>query len=301
MENLYFESFDGTKIYCYLWNNVTNPKGVVQISHGMCEYAMRYDNFAKYLNENGYIVFADDHRGHGVTETDKNRGRHKGDIFKDTVKDLVEIHKYLKNKYNLPQLFIGHSYGSFLGQRFLEEGTDVRGVALAGSAYMPKLTLIAGLALSTIPHLFFGSYRPSYINKMSDLKSKSHYKGEKGRSLWLTRDTELRQKFIDDPMCGVNMSLNFCYYMIKGMYETWKSKNSQKININTPIALFSGTMDPIGEYGKSVPILKKKYDNLGVKNVQIHMYKDYRHEVLNELDSLDVYKDVLDFFDTAII
>ncbi len=111
--NIFINSFDDTKLSCYLWDNVKNPKGVVQISHGMGEHLLRYDRFAKFLNENGYIVFGDDHRGHGLTESDKDRGHHLGDIFSDTVKDLVFINNYLQQKYQLPVLFFGHSYGSF--------------------------------------------------------------------------------------------------------------------------------------------------------------------------------------------
>ncbi len=68
-----FESFDKTILQCYLWNDVKNPKGVVQISHGMAEHARRYDAFAQFLNANGYIVYADDHRAHGMTSTKQSK------------------------------------------------------------------------------------------------------------------------------------------------------------------------------------------------------------------------------------
>ena len=88
------------------------------------------------FNEHGYIVFADDHRAHGNTETDENRGRHPGDIEKKTVKDLVFFYNWLKDRYHLPQVLMGHSYGSFLAQDFLQQGTDVKAVALCGTADM---------------------------------------------------------------------------------------------------------------------------------------------------------------------
>lgn len=80
-----FTSFDNTILQCYIWNDVKNPKGVVQISHGMAEHARRYDAFAQFLNAAGYIVYADDHRAHGMTSTKQSKkgiyGYHKGDIF----------------------------------------------------------------------------------------------------------------------------------------------------------------------------------------------------------------------------
>lgn len=49
-----------------IWDNVENPKGTIQIAHGLVEYHDRYDEFAKFLNEHGYIVYCNDHLGHGL-------------------------------------------------------------------------------------------------------------------------------------------------------------------------------------------------------------------------------------------
>ena len=86
MKNEQFTSFDGTVIQCYLWDEVESPKAVLQIAHGMAEHARRYDDFAKYLNANGIIVFADDHRAHGATCVGQSKkgvkGYQKGEIYK---------------------------------------------------------------------------------------------------------------------------------------------------------------------------------------------------------------------------
>lgn len=66
MQDLYYASKDGKNtIHACLWKPEGEVKGVIQIIHGMCEYAARYAPFAKFLNENGYIVCAEDHLGHG--------------------------------------------------------------------------------------------------------------------------------------------------------------------------------------------------------------------------------------------
>ena len=101
MENFKLKSFDGTELYCYLFDKVENPKGVVMVVHGMGEHMGRYIHFAEYLNSRGYIVFGDDHRGHGFSETDVDRGHHDGDMFSDTVKDEVFFLKYLEDRYKL--------------------------------------------------------------------------------------------------------------------------------------------------------------------------------------------------------
>ena len=81
MQQFKLKSFDGYEIFVTLWDDVSSPKGVIQLCHGMSEYAGMYDMLATYLNSRGYICFADDHRGHGRTESDKDRGRHPGLFF----------------------------------------------------------------------------------------------------------------------------------------------------------------------------------------------------------------------------
>ena len=105
------KSFDGKEIYTRLWDNVSQPKGVVQICHGLGEHSARYEPFAEFLNANGYIAFADDHRAHGYT--DNGSGDCTGEPAVDTIQDLLFFSRWLHERYpDLPLVFFGHSYGS---------------------------------------------------------------------------------------------------------------------------------------------------------------------------------------------
>ncbi|HOO22529.1 MAG TPA: alpha/beta fold hydrolase [Clostridia bacterium] len=299
MQRINLESFDSTRLSCCLWDEVKNPKAVVQISHGMSEHIGRYDRFARHLNAHGFIVFGDDHRGHGLTENDKERGNHKGDMFADTVKDLVFINNYLKNKYKLPVLFFGHSYGSFLGQAFLEQDTGVAGVALAGTAYMPRIMMAAGIALLFPIWLILKNVKPKFINKMPDVLTRKRF-NETGDAIWITKDEEIRKEFRKDPLSNVSMSINFLFCMLKGIFNTWKRKNVVKLKKNIPIGIFCGDSDIVGMYGKQVTVLRDKYKKLGVKYVEAHLYESDRHEVINETDYEKVFADLTCFFDSCL-
>lgn len=190
-----FKSFDGTILQCYLWDNVRKPKGVVQISHGMAEHARRYDNFANYLNENGFIVFADDHRAHGMTSTKQSakgvKGYHKGDIYFDTVQDECVITKMLKDRYNLPVIYLGHSYGSMLGQRYIEECKDYDGVVLSGSAMMKGPILSTGAAVANMQYKTLGGEKTGkLLDKLSFGNYNKPFKADKIPFAWLSRDKE---------------------------------------------------------------------------------------------------------------
>ena len=293
-----FQSFDGTVLQCYLWDNVRAPKGVVQISHGMAEHARRYDDFANYLNQNGYIVFADDHRAHGMTSTKQSskgvKGYHKGNIYFDTVKDECAITKMLKDRYNLPVFYLGHSYGSMVGQRYIEECKDYSGVILSGSAMMKGALLNTG---ATIANLNFkcagGEKTADFLDKLTFGAYNKPFKKE-SEFAWLSRDKENVKKYIFDEQCGYVMSVAFFKYFLNGLKESYKKENLSKIDVNKPIAIFSGDKDPVRGNGKLVQKLYDQYKNLGVKNLTIKLYPDARHEILNELNNKEVYKDMLD-------
>ena len=93
-----FTSFDGKKICLYVWDDVASPCGVVQIVHGMTEHAARYEAFAKFLNAHGYIVVADDHRGHGGSDPE-TLGWYKGDMFADNGRDERASKEHFREKY----------------------------------------------------------------------------------------------------------------------------------------------------------------------------------------------------------
>ena len=293
-----FKSFDGTVLQCYLWDDVRSPKGVVQIAHGMAEHARRYDNFASFLNKNGYIVFADDHRAHGMTSTKQStkgvKGYHKGDIYFDTVRDEVAITAHLKERYGLPVIYLGHSYVSMVGQRYVEMSPAVDGVILSGSAMMKGALLSAGAAISKLQYkIRGGEVKADLLDKMSFGSYNAPFKKE-GPFAWLSRDKEQVKKYIFDEQCGYVMSISFFKHFLNGLKASYKPENLGAINKDLPIAIFSGDKDPVGGNGKLVTALYDQYKNLGVKDVSIKLYPDARHEIINEINNAEVYQDILD-------
>ena len=122
MKNLEIIAYDGLKLQGYLFDEVKKPKGIIQIIHGMQEHGLRYEETCKYFNKQGYIAFVSDLRGHGKTAIDENHlGQSDGDIFSQTVSDQMTISEKLVEMYpNLPLNIFGHSYGSFITQKYIQ-------------------------------------------------------------------------------------------------------------------------------------------------------------------------------------
>ena len=293
-----FTSFDNTILQCYLWNDVKNPKGVVQISHGMAEHARRYDAFAKFLNANGYVVFADDHRAHGMTSTKQSKkgiyGYHKGDIYNDTVRDEIAITAHLKERFGVPVVYLGHSYGSMLGQRYIEMKNESCGAILCGSANMKGALLGVGCAVANVQYKLLGGEKAGkLLNALSFGSYNAKFKSDKTDYAWLSRDKEQVKKYILDEQCGGVMSIAFFKFFFNGLKDSYKKENLAGIDKNKSIAIFSGALDPVGGAGKLVDKLYKQYVDLGVKDVSLKLYADARHEILNEVNNAEVYADFL--------
>ena len=293
MKKEIFKSFDGTELVCQLWDEVEAPKGVVQLSHGMAEHIERYDAFAQYLNKNGFIVFGDNHRAHGETAGD-HVGYQDGNIFEDTAQDLIAITKMLKEKYNLPVVLLGHSYGSFLSQRYLELNGDAVGVILSGSAKMSGLLPAVGKMVANIIYSEDNAKEPgTTMDKLSFGSYNKPFKAD-GEFAWLSRDLENNKKYVADPLSGMVMSNAFFKYFMDGLANMYKKENLALVKKDAKIRIFSGDKDPVGSNGKSPVALCDMYKGLGIADVKVKLYPDARHEILNEINKEEVYKDMLD-------
>lgn len=291
MKTLKLDGYNNFKLACYLWDKVENPKGIVQIIHGMQEHALRYDKFAKYLNSQGLIVFASDLRGHGQTALINNLpwGYSDGDIFMEIVYDQIKLTDYLLEKYKLPISIFGHSFGSFIAQRYMiENGFKIKNIILCGSTYTNSSIYKLGFHTARLCKLFKGKKAPA--NLIEKMSIKGYGKNfENGN--WLTRDTKVWEKYQADELCGQTFPVNFYYSFFKNARNNYK--NLKNIPYFLPILIISGTDDPVSNKNGIVDL----FFTYGKAKKKV-FYKSYncdRHELLNELDKENVFTDVCNF------
>lgn len=292
MERVIYKAFDNKDINLAVWDKVENPKAVVQILHGMAEHMGRYDDFACFLNKSGYIVLGDDHRAHGLTDIDNLGKTGEGDLFENTVKDEIGISKWAIEKYKLPLVTFGHSYGSFLMQRYLlENSTVMSGCILTGSAFMRGAAVKLGRALAT-------SRSKKHIHDSGKLFAKMTFisydkKFREGLNAWLSRDIVQVGKYNTDNLCGFTCSNGFYKYFFNGLRTIYKA-DLTSMNKDLKLMIASGGKDYVGGCSKLTVSLFNRYKNAGL-NPQLKIYSDARHEILNETNNAEVYCDLLKF------
>ncbi|EOR26103.1 MULTISPECIES: alpha/beta hydrolase [Clostridium] len=300
MENFIFKNKNGIDISCYRWSNKSeNTKGIIQIVHGMSEWAGRYEYFANKLTQEGYTVYAHDHSGHGksVKNLDKLGFINKENRFYSMLDDIRMLNEIIKKENKeLPVILFGHSMGSFLSQRYIQiYGDTIDGVILSGSNGKPKVFTKAGLIVSKIEMLISGNYKRSkFMDKLSFGSFNNSVKNPKTNFDWLSSDEKEVDKYIKDKYCGFIYPTPFYYDLIRGLWDIHKDESLEKIkNLNIPIYIFSGDKDPVGYFGDGVINLYEQYKELGVKDISYKLYKDGRHEMLNEVNKNEVIEDII--------
>ena len=278
MNRVNLTSHDGKVISVVEWAEAENPTCVVQISHGMAEHALRYEYFARKMNERGYIVVADDHRAHGITDKDTH-GYCDGDIFNDTLQDMKVITEHYKAKYGLPVVLFGHSYGSFLTQRYVQEYADgIAGAVIGGSSHMGVALAPVGVMLSTLLCWLGLSKKPAnLIKKLTfDVYDRQFEQGS-----FISSQVDECERYNADPNCGFVCSYNFYKCFFNGLSAAYRKNNLAGLKADFPLLLISGASDPVGEKGKGVDRLEAMYGEYGL-NVKKVLYDGVRHEYLND-------------------
>lgn len=296
-ENFKFKDSDGIELNVYKWIPKGEKIGVVQISHGMTENVLRYDEFAEYLNDKGFIVYGHDHRGHGLTARTKEDLGYIADNegFDWLVRDLYELISNAKQENKgLPIYLFGHSMGSFLSQRFVElHGKDIDGLILSGSNGEPTKLTPFGILISRLEIKLFGRKHTSKVmDKLSFGNFNKKFKPNRTPYDWLCSVDSEVDKYIANEHCGFVCSSSFYYDLLRGLKEIHNEKNFISIPNELPIYILAGDMDPVGFFGKGIMNLYEKLKNNGIKDVKYKLYKDKRHEILNEDNKEEVMNDI---------
>lgn len=304
-ETFNFKDSAGVDIFVYKWIPEGEIKGIVQISHGMAETAARYERFAGFLTKNGYLVFANDHRGHGKTAGSvENLGYIADeDGFNWMIKDMHELNCKIQHEYkDMPVFLFGHSMGSFLSQRYIQlYGNELRGVILCGTNGKQGPIIDIGIFIAKNEMKKYGRKQKSEkLNNMSFGGYNKAFNPSRTAFDWLSSDNSEVDKYINDPYCGTVFTTSFYYDFLRGLKDLYKPSNLTGISKNLPIYIIAGEMDPVGNKGKGIIKLYNMYKSLNIDDVKYKLYKGGRHEILNEKNRDEVMRDIVTWFNNHI-
>ncbi|MBQ1311332.1 MAG: alpha/beta hydrolase [Blautia sp.] len=306
--HFYYPSADGrTKIHAIRWDPEQKPAGIVQIIHGMIEFIDRYDAFAKYLAEHGFLAVGEDHLGHGESVvSDAYHGYFGKDGNAWMIKDIHHLREMMQEEFpDTPYLILGHSMGSFLALQYITE-EDARfaeglgGAAILGTGWQPPAALAAGKLLAkamgtdkvgTASPLLEKIAMGSYLKRIPHPRTVSD---------WLTKDTEIVDQFRKNPWNTFHFTPNAFYHMFSGMQKAHDLRRMKKLPEGLPLLFASGEEDPVGGWGKGVRKAFRVYAENTKCKVDLLLYPGCRHEILNETERKEVFRDLRLFFEHCL-
>lgn len=302
--DFYFESTSGIQLHGYRWEPEGTPKAVVQFVHGIAEHVARYDHFARYLTSLGYLVVAEDHMGHGKSICGQVPQGYFAGGWDAAVEDSYRLLADTRAEFpDTPYILFGHSMGSFLARSILIKHPDsgIAAAVICGSAWMPGLVLQGGKLMSSLlmhgerakqpssqlQGVMFGGYDKRIENKRTSCD-------------WLTRDDSVVDAYMADPLCGFAPTPALANAMMNGLLYIQNKDNLKKMNKDLPVYFIAGAEDPVGGYGDGVRKASEMFIRSGMKKVSVRLYPGCRHEIHNELNRDEVYKDTSDWMDSIL-
>ena len=274
---------DGEEVVAYRWAGDGEPRGIVQIAHGMGEHAGRYRRLAGALTDAGYVVYAGDHRGHGRTAGALER---LGDFgpggWPGLMADIEQLAGVALGEFpGLPLVMIGHSMGSFALQQFLlDHSRELAGAVLSGTSAIDVVAAGIDPTQEVDLSAFNAPFEPA-----------------RTESDWLSRDPDEVDLYIADDFCGFGVDAAAAASMLDSLAVCSDAERLAAIRSDLPIYLVSGSADPLAGGGELIELVAGRYRDAGVDDVTVAVYPDARHEVFNETNREEITSALIDWID----
>ena len=293
-----FLSADGkTPIHAVEWLPEGQARAVLQISHGVSEYILRYEPFAEYLTAQGFAVAGHDHLGHGQSVAEGSARLYFGPrgSWNWVVDDIDQRRNLAKAKFpQVPYFLMGHSMGSFLARTYLiRYPCAVDAAVIMGTGQMSPAIIAGGKAVAAEEaHRVGEDQTSSLVDKLAFGAYNKRFAPNRTGFDWLSLNQDNVDRYMADPLCGGNATIGLFREMLGGLSFIAKPENLKRMNLNIPVLFISGEMDPVGDCGKGVKRAFESFRKAGVRDVSLKLYPELRHEILNETCRETVYEDI---------
>lgn len=292
-----FPSHNGRDtVAAYRWQPAGEPFAIVQIAHGMQEYAERYAPLCDYLCARGIAVGANDHLGHGHTAATADDLGYTGEGGADAmIEDVHTLSTHLREVYpGKPLILLGHSMGSFVARNAAARYPgDYAGTVFVGTGGPESPTGLGKALASLVIRLKGGRHRSMLISKIAFGSYNRRIPNPLGTHDWVTRDEELLRRYMADPFCAYVFTAQGFYDLFDLLGRVSRKDWAGKLPKDVPVLFMAGREDPVGNYGRGVETVHARVEAAGVRDNTLLLYDDMRHEVFNEIGRERPYGDLL--------
>jgi len=280
-----YTSADGMQIAAYRWDPDGPPRAAVQLTHGMGEHARRYEHVARALNDAGFVVYAQDHRGHGASADPDALGDLGKGGWAGLVGDIGLLSTHIRAEHpGLPLILLGHSMGSFAVQQYLfDHSADADAVVLTGTA---AIDLLEG-ALDLDQPIDLSAFNAPFAPARTDYD-------------WLSRDEAMVDAYVADPRCGFGIDTASGKAMFVGARRGADPAQVAAIRSDLPLYIAVGEADPVNGGLALLTPLADRYRAAGMTDVTVRTYPEARHEILNETNRDQIIAELITWIDHVL-
>ena len=294
---------DGASLHVNRWSGDAQPRAVVMVAHGMAEHGGRYARLGQALVAAGLELYVHDQRGHGRTAQHGILGLYaEHDGWNKVIGDLASLNHHIRQQHPQETIFLlGHSMGSYIGQAYLmQHSCSLQGAILSGSNYQPVSLYRSGALVARLERWRQGANgRSALIEFLSFGSFNKAFKPNRTAFDWLSRDPDEVDKYVNDPLCGFRCTNQLWLDLLGGLQTITPVKNLAQIDPDLPLLVVGGARDPVSD-GRRLEDLARALGEAGVKDVQLKIYPDARHELLNETNRDEVTAHLLDWLEHAL-
>jgi alpha-beta hydrolase superfamily lysophospholipase len=263
-----FDGVGGVRIVYDVWTPDTPPRAVVVLSHGLGEYARRYDHVAQRFGDAGLVTYALDHRGHGRSGGKRMLVRHISEYTAD-FDTLVRI--ATREHHGLKCVVLGHSMGGGIVFAYGVERPDNYDLMVLSAPAVAAQELVSPLMIVAAKVL--GALVPGLPVQELDVAA-------------ISRDAAVVQAYNDDPLvyhgkvpAGVGRAL----------LEVGETMPQRAPALTAPLLVVHGSDDRL------IPVdgSRRLVECVGSTDVELKVYPGLYHEVFNEPERDQVLGDVV--------
>ncbi len=293
---------DGRHIPVYTWvpQPGNKPKAVIQVFHGLGEYAARYERFANACTQQGLAVVAHDHRGHG--ESAQSAGHYADrDGWNKVIADALRVNRKIKEDLpGIPVALLGHSMGSYIAQSFVMRHPDsVSMLILSASTLARRSEIRLGHTVASLLARFGGKKKSAALNAKGFDAFNQPFEPARTEFDWLSRDNEEVDRYLADPLCGGLFTNALWRDLTGGLLEITSPDAVSLVPRDLPILITGGEKDPVGG-AKGMTRLADTFRQTGHRNVTLKIYEGGRHEMLNETNRDEVTADIINWIQSQL-
>ena len=288
---------DGKALLVRKWEAQGAGNRALLVVHGMAEHSLRYDEFAQFIARHGTTVYAYDQRGHGFSLEESEVPGYVADRggWSKLLNDIDFVAKTI-SKEEGQVCFLGHSMGAILLLNYMQLFNQFGDrYILSALTYKQNLLSSLGRGLSFVQSKTRGQLSKGRVQHFLSFENYNQaFKPTRTEADWISRDPEVVDQYVNDPMCGAVFTSQFFYDLAGGVKSIYKPEHLAKLPKDKRVLMIAGGDDPVAggaeKFKATVNRIMKE-----INEVHDKLYPSGRHEMLNELNRREVFEDILIF------